>query len=76
MKLIEITPGFYVRADMIERVLTREAYSSIPGISNMWELLCLIDTDDKYIFVSRHQTGTEAKAAAAELVKKINDGMS
>lgn len=76
MKLIEISPGFYVRADMIERVLTREAYSSIPSISNTWELLCLLTTDDQYIWVSTHETETEAKSAAAELVKKINEGMS
>ena len=76
MKLVEISPGFYSRADMIERVLVRKTYSSLPGIPNTWELLCLMNTDDQYIFVSRHNTEEEGMTAATELVKRINEGMA
>ena len=76
MKLIEISPGFYSRSDMIERVLVRKVYSPIHGIPNTWDLLCLMDTDDQYIVVSTHETEEEAKIAATEFVKRINEGAS
>lgn len=76
MRLIEISPGFYTKADMIERLLVRKSYSSLPGIPNTWELLCLLTTDDQYILVSTHNAEDDAKNAAVELAKRINDGMS
>ena len=76
MKLIEICPGFYSKSDMIERVLVRKFYSSIPGIPNTWDLLCLMDNDDQYIVVSTHETEEEARIAATEFVKRINEGAS